>query len=77
MTDSANNNPQDSLDDSDKLDVMRDKVKSSPVSPNDGEEDENAIDRLLLAEEFDLGESDRADDSEEYGIGDIDCRRLT
>lgn len=72
MTDSANNNPQDSLDDSDKVDVMRDKVKSSPVSPNDGEEDENAIDRLLLAEEFDLGESDRADDSEEYGIGDID-----
>lgn len=72
MTGSANNNPQDSLNDSDKLDAMRDKVKSSPVSPNDREDDENAIDRLLLAEEFDLGESDQADDSEEYGIDDID-----
>jgi len=72
MTDSANNNPQDSLNNSDKLDAMRDKVKSSPVSPNGREDDESAIDRLLLAEELDLGESDQADGGEEYGIDDID-----
>lgn len=73
MTDSANNNPKNNLNDfNDELDAMLDKVKSSLDSSYDREDDEDALDRLLLAEEFDAEESYQADGSRDHEIDDID-----
>lgn len=73
MTDSANNNPKNNLNDfNDELDAMLDKVKSSLDSSYDREDDEDALDRLLLAEEFDAEEPYQADGSRDHEIDDID-----
>lgn len=73
MADPANNNHKNSLDDfDDELDAMLDKVKSSQVSSNDREDEEDAIDRLLLAEDFDPETLYQADENEDPQIDDID-----
>ncbi|WAK03423.1 SPOR domain-containing protein [Methylobacter sp. YRD-M1] len=73
MADPANNNHKNSLNDfDDELDAMLEKVKSSQVSSNDREDEEDAIDRLLLAEDFDSETLYQADDNEDPQIDDID-----
>jgi cell division protein FtsN len=73
MADPANNNHKNSLNDfDDELDAMLDKVKSSQVSSNEREDEEDAIDRLLLAEDFDSEALYQADDNEDPQIDDID-----
>jgi cell division protein FtsN len=73
MADPANNNRKNSLNDFyDELDAMLDKVKSSQVSSNEREDEEDAIDRLLLAEDFDSEALYQADDNDDPQIDDID-----
>lgn len=73
MADPANNNHKNSLNDfDDELDAMLDKVKSSQASSIDREDEEDAIDRLLLAEDFDSEALYQADDNEDSQIDDID-----
>lgn len=73
MTDSANNIPKNRPHSfNEDLDAMLDKAKSSLASSDSREDDEDGIDRLLMADGFDASEVQQADSGEDLSDNDND-----
>jgi cell division protein FtsN len=73
MTDSANNNPKNRPHSfNEDLDAMLDKAKSSLASSDNREDDEDAIDGLLMADGLDAAEAQQADSSKDLSDNDND-----